>query len=172
MLRNKYINNNSKILDKKLFPILIIGYIINVISCIIYSLLYVNNIFYSDNILILFSIFPIFISWLYLITERLVNNPSGDLEYLEKNYPEIHKYLRYTRVRIYLNPLQNFYDRNKAIFVWSDFKNGYLTKDGDDVIIDEMYERWRKKWNLIINCPIILFFGGIVISIICITLKD
>jgi hypothetical protein len=154
LFENRYFNSNSKLYDYKSLPILIIGYIFLLVCGIINIFLYILNIHNNDNLLVIFSTFPILLSWIYHFIKIILNNPDGDLEYLSKNYPEIYKYLRYKNM-IFTNPFRNFSTQIKFLPVWKDFKNGFLTKDGEDEIIDEMIERWRKEYNLLNIIPIL-----------------
>ena len=158
-LEKKCFNNNSLLLDKKLFPILIIGYIILVICGIINAILFYKNIHDNINIVIMFSVCPAFLSWIYWIIKLLSKEKDGDLEYLQNYYPEIYKKLSYF----------DFKNKNRGgynIFNFSDFKNGYLTDEYNDDILLEMCDRWRIKWNLLLICPVILFVLFIAITII------
>ena len=167
-MENRKFNNNSKKFDNKSFPIIIIGYIILIIFCIVNFILYFYNIHNNVDLIILFSFFPTFLSWLYWIIKIIITRPDGDLEYMFSYYPEIYKYLFYIRAVVMVT---HVFRRTKSIFVWNDFKNGYLTKFGEDKIIDDMCDRWKKRWNLMLCWPIIFWIINVIFIIIAIDYK-
>ena len=161
----KIFNQNSLLWDKKLFPILVTGYILLILICIIGGLLYFIDLHNNFEILIFIAIFPSILYGIIHLCKIILIIPNGDKDYLQNYYPEINKKLLWTK----LFHIRKFTDIGKA-FAWNYFIDGTYTVGIEDQIIDEMRNRYKKHKKLIISPLIIFTFLSIFLGM-CYELK-
>jgi hypothetical protein len=140
-------NANVFLWDKKFLPKVKIGYIILIAIWFIIQSLYFFRIFNNENVMIMTITFPIFYYWGFSILRELMNKPNGDFEYLLRYYPELMKKL--SRKKWDGTYPLNFNAR-EDIFALRRFLNGNYTEEIEDKIIEDMRNRWRTYFNLLI----------------------